>query len=269
MYCKSSLPLLTEIDMVLSWAFYQIPKFFEETSYKGLRGRKGYNRLLKDIAHVDPLWGSDIADAVGEMVLRSDYFGIRTYMYFNDVYLICNPGDLAESLIETYHRELDENSRKYRRTFRYLLSQREMAERRKDNERRRKIVQGWMEEEKMKIKLFKIFKYWKAKKINESDSYSNRVITYAHEWAVAMQRAMREGKEISEVANEMGHFVDYDGITGFMDGCAASFIAHFWKHGEEFRQWFNLHHQIGNEGERANEKKRGILNPAILSVGGD
>jgi hypothetical protein len=255
--------------MIGNWLQYQGRESSDEVSYKGLRARKGYNRLLKDIACVEPLWGSEITDSIKEMVFRSDYFGIRTYMYFNDVYLICNPGDSVESLVETYHRELDENSQKYRRTFRYLLSQREMVERRKDNERRREIVQGWMKEDKMKIKLFKVFKYWKAKKINESDSYSNHVITYAHEWAVGMQRAMQEGKEISEVANEMGRFVDYDGITGFMHGCAASFIAHFWKHGEEFRQWFNLHHQIGDEGERANKEKGAVLNPAILTIGGD
>jgi hypothetical protein len=36
----------------------------------------------------------------------------------------------------------------YKKTFRYLIDQREMEERRKDAEERRKIVEGWMEEER-------------------------------------------------------------------------------------------------------------------------
>ena len=254
------------------WDLYDLlPHRRDDLYYKGCYGREAYKRILKDTAFVDTLWGSDIFDITAELARRAEKYGLRTYTYFNGVYLVCNPGDSKESLVEAYHQALDKRSEEYKKTFRYLISQREMEERQKDAEERRKIVEGWMEEEKMKIRFFKFFKYRKAKKINSSNSYSNRVVTYAHEWAVGMQRALREGKEMSEVAEEISHFVDYDGITGFMYGCAARFIACFWKHGKEFRKWFNLRNQIGDEGEKANKKRNRILNPAILSisVGGD
>jgi hypothetical protein len=254
------------------WERYNsLPECRDLLYYKGCYGRKAYERFLKDISFVDLSWGSDIYETTDEMELRAEKYQVRTYTYFNGVYLVCQPGDSAESMVEEYHQELNRRSEKYKRSFRYLLDQGEMEQRRKDAEQRRKIVEGWMEEEKMEIRFFKFFKYRKAKKVNSSDSYSNRVVAYAHEWAVGMQRAMREGKEMSEVAEEISHFVDYDGITGFMYGCAASFIACFWKHGKKFRKWFNLHNQIGDEGEKANKKPNAILNPAILSisVGGD
>lgn len=254
------------------WELYDLlPHRRDDLYYKGCYGREAYQRALKDTAFVDTLWGSDIFETTAELARRAEKHGLRTYTYFNGVYLVCNPGDSKESLVEAYHQGLNKRSEKYKKTFRYLIDQREMEKRRKDAEERRKTVESWMEEEKMKIRFFKFFKYRKAKKINSSDSYSNRVITYAHEWAVGMQRAMREGKEMSEVAEEISRFVDYDGITGFMYGCAAKFIAFFWRHGKEFRKWFNLRNQIGDEGEKANKERNAILNPAILSVsvGGD
>lgn len=58
----------------------------------------------------------------------------------------------------------------------------------------------------------------------------------------------------------------YDlGLTGFMAGCMAGWIAHFHPRGEEFRRWWNKDNQIGTEGDKANESG-GVLNPALLSV---
>jgi hypothetical protein len=263
---------VADVDMEIFWELYNLfPELRERLQYKGCVGQKAYNRFLRDISFVEPPWGH-ISETVKEMVSRSEKYQVRTYTYFNDIYLVCEPGkDTVETLLDLFDQKSMENAEKYERTFRYKLFEREMEAKRKEAEERRKIVEGWMEEEKMKIRFFKFFKYRKAKKINSSDSYSNRVITYAHEWAVGMQRALREGKEMSEVAEEISHFVDYDGITGYMYGRAASFIAFFWKHGKEFRKWFNLYNQIGDEGEKANKKRNRILNPAILSVslGGD
>lgn len=232
-------------------------------------GLRRYKRFLKRISFVEGRPGDHIKDVLREMTVLSEAFGLRTYTYFNDIYIVVKRGDSLEELYNLFSQKMWERRERYKRSFRYKLQVREMEKQQKDAARRKEIVQGWMEEEKMKVKLFKIFKYWKAKRINKSSSYSNRVITYAHEWAVGMQRAMREGKEISEVANEMGHFVDYDGISGFMHGRAASFIACFWKHGEKFRKWYNCYYQIGDQGERANKEKGAVLNPAILTIGED
>jgi hypothetical protein len=253
------------------WKLYELlPDRRDKLYYKGCYGRKAYNRFLKDVSFVDPHWGWHLSDIAKEMVSRAEKYQVRTYTYFNGIYLVCEPRkDTVESLVDLFDQKSMEEAERYERTFRHKLFEREMKAKRKEAEERWKIVEGWMEEERMKIRFFKFFKYRKAKKINSSDSYSNRVVTYAHEWAVGMQRAMREGKEMSEVAEEISHFVDYDGIIGFMYGCAARFISCFWKHGEEFRQWFNLENQIGDEGEKANEKTNSILNPAVLCIGGD
>lgn len=55
------------------------------------------------------------------------------------------------------------------------------------------------------------------------------------------------------------------GITGFMAGCVANMVSSFHSRGEEFRKKWNLFHQVGTEGERANEKG-GVINPALMSI---
>jgi len=52
-----------------------------------------------------------------------------------------------------------------------------------------------------------------------------------------------------------------------MYGWAVSFLASFWKYGEELRRWHNLDTQLGDEGEQANKEKGATLNPALLSIG--
>ena len=59
--------------------------------------------------------------------------------------------------------------------------------------------------------------------------------------------------------------IDAGGITGFMAGCVASMVSQCHSRGDEFRRKWNLDTQIGDEGERANEKG-GILNPALMNV---
>ena len=57
-------------------------------------------------------------------------------------------------------------------------------------------------------------------------------------------------------------------LTGFQMGAVASMVSQLAPRGEEFRRWWNLHTQIGNEGERANEGD-GVLNPALMTIDAD
>jgi hypothetical protein len=100
-----------------------------------------------------------------------------------------------------------------------------------------------------------------------SDPYGRRCYTFAEDWANAMEREMAKGRTVAECAQETSREADTDGITGFMYGAAVSILSHAWEHGEELRRWHNLDTQIGNEGEKANESG-GVINPALLSVGG-
>lgn len=99
-----------------------------------------------------------------------------------------------------------------------------------------------------------------------SEPYGHRVMTYAEEWANAMEREMAAGAAVADCAERTSREADTDGITGFMYGAAVSVLAAVWAHGEELRRWHNLEAQIGTEGERANESG-GVLNPAILNIG--
>jgi hypothetical protein len=98
-----------------------------------------------------------------------------------------------------------------------------------------------------------------------SEPYGHRVITYAEDWANAMEREMTKGRPLEDVAEATSREADTDGITGFMYGAAVSTLAAVWEHGDALRRWHNLKTQIGTEGERANESG-GTLNPALLNV---
>jgi hypothetical protein len=113
---------------------------------------------------------------------------------------------------------------------------------------------------------------WKAHvAANCADGYSFAVIRFAYAWMCLMQKEIRDGKAVADVADATSHAADRNddplgGLTGFQYGVAVSVIAQVWEHGDELRRWHNLDTQIGDEGERANESG-GVLNPAIMSFG--
>lgn len=116
--------------------------------------------------------------------------------------------------------------------------------------------------ELVKLKDQKVYDDWKAVNV---DAYSNRIFTYAEDWAALMEARMEKGERLEDIAHETERQADTDGITGFMYGAAVAVLSHCWIHGEQLRIWHNLKTQIGNEGEEAN-KKGTVLNPALMSV---
>lgn len=122
----------------------------------------------------------------------------------------------------------------------------------------------------MRIKTGKIDVWAYACAINYSDPYGHCVMEFTDEWATEMEKHLDNGETIEQCAD--GTFKKVDnrpgfGITGFMYGCVVAMLADGWEHGEELRRWHNLKTQIGNEGEKANERGT-VLNPAILCLGG-
>lgn len=107
---------------------------------------------------------------------------------------------------------------------------------------------------------------WNKGRSNNQDGYGKAIYDYAERWADLIEQAIAEGKKLQDVADELSHLADTEGITGFMYGAAVATLSHVWKHGEELRRWHNLKTQIGNEGERANANGQ-VLNPAILNIG--
>jgi hypothetical protein len=117
-----------------------------------------------------------------------------------------------------------------------------------------KIAQGKQE----------VYEDWKSK--NEADPYGAGILRYAHYWASLMEAEIAAGNKLEDIADSTSHTADTEGITGFMYGCAVSFLSHCWEHGEALRRWHNKEVQIGDEGERANETGT-VLNPAIMVIG--
>lgn len=107
-----------------------------------------------------------------------------------------------------------------------------------------------------------VYADWRAK---NSDPYGGACFTYAETWANLMELGLSQGEKISDIAKQLSHDADTEGITGFMYGMAVSILSQCWVHGEELRRWHNIDTQIGNEGEKANENG-GVLNPAILNI---
>ena len=107
---------------------------------------------------------------------------------------------------------------------------------------------------------------WKKSVEANQDAYGSGVIRFAERWANLMEAKMEAGEKLADIASAASHEADTEGITGFMYGCAVGILSGVWEHGEELRRWHNLDTQIGDEGERANEKGT-VLNPALLNIG--
>ena len=126
----------------------------------------------------------------------------------------------------------------------------------------------------MKELLLKDEALWnKCVEVNKDDVYSARCVSFAHDWAIGMQShiaAEMDAEQITKVivlnAEAEATKADYDGITGFMYSAAVSMLSQCWLYGEDLRRWHNKKYQIGEEGDRANEKPGAVLNTAVLIV---
>jgi hypothetical protein len=108
---------------------------------------------------------------------------------------------------------------------------------------------------------------WKANQ--HDDAYGLAIFAFAETWAGLMEPRVEAGEMVQDIAEETEEIaIKGSGLTGFMYSAAAQILAKCWVHGEPFRHWFNLRHQLGDEGERANAKGT-ILNLAMLNMRGD
>lgn len=222
---------------------------------------------LRKLAHITPRVGDNVTNVITEMVDRANIYGIRVTCVFNDAQFTVEPRMTAETAYQLWQAEMDRRGQQWSKSMKAEVSRRESKAREERDVVRGQKVRAMLEHEKVQVPWYKRAAFNKAARMNSSDGYSAAAVNFAIAWAVAMQQAIRKGKKIADVAEELSHEVDYEGITGFMYGWAVSFLAKFWKHGEELRRWHNLDTQLGDEGEQANKKKDAVLNPALLSIG--
>lgn len=106
----------------------------------------------------------------------------------------------------------------------------------------------------MKVKDSKVYEDWKA---NNTDGYGRGIFKYAEKWADLMEEQISNGKLVRDIASDLSHKADTDGITGNMYGVSVSILSQCWIYGEELRKWHNKEYDY--EGE-------GTVNPAILTI---
>ena len=111
----------------------------------------------------------------------------------------------------------------------------------------------------MKVKSGKEDEFNKYMEINSHDDYSRYTSTYAVRWAELMEQRLEQGHTIPEIAQSTSEEADTDGITGFMYGYAVNALSQLWEHGEELRVWHNQKYDYSG---------KGVVNPAILTIGG-
>ena len=103
-------------------------------------------------------------------------------------------------------------------------------------------------------------KGWEKSVEANQDPYGKGTMDYAEGWAKLMQIEIAKGKTVRECADETQKGLGFFGITGFMYGCAVSILSQTWKYGEELRKWHNKQYGV-------DENKKGVVNPAILTIG--
>ena len=113
--------------------------------------------------------------------------------------------------------------------------------------------------ESIELELSDVEGWNKSREVN-SDGYGGAALDYAEGWAKLMQIEIAKGKTVAECYDYSQKGLGFLGITGFQFGCAVSVLSQTWKHGEELRKVHNKKYGVS-------EEKKGIVNPAILSVG--
>lgn len=205
--------------------------------------------------------GENIHHAAIEMVKLAKQTHSAVECVFNDVRLVAIEGTTAGEIESVYHKALRRGRKKYENSPQGRASAKAAEE-----YRARAAVH-----ESKGVLPFKVLAGkegdWATCVQNNSDPYGACTVRYAARWANYMEAAMEKGEKIAQCADRTSHEADKEGITGFMYGCAVSILAACWLHGEALRLWHNLKTQLKDEGTKAN-KSGGVLNPALLSIGG-
>lgn len=109
----------------------------------------------------------------------------------------------------------------------------------------------------MKVKVGKEKDFENFVEINSKDAYSYGVVKFMKRWADLMEKEIKKGAKVADIAKRTADEADTEGITGYMYGCAVSALSNFWEYGEELRVCHNK--QYNHEGD-------GVVNPAIITV---
>ena len=207
----------------------------------------------------EALPGDEIFSTVKEMSRLARENNETVTGEFNDQQLLVRPDDDPDDVVEIYWAECKRRREEYEKSPEGIAASKAQVEYQEEDDAAAaegilpfsiKDKEGWQ----------------KCVEIN-TDPCGSCGVRYAARWANYMEKELSSGAKLVDIADKCSSAADIEGITGFMYGCAVSLLAAVWEYGEELRRWHNLATQIKDEGEKAN-KSGGVLNPAILSIGG-
>jgi len=175
--------------------------------------------------------GRDVLKCVEGLCRLSDVLGKPYSFDFNGVVIEATPESNPKILVRQWNAEMDRRHKAYIESDTYKMKREAEMKRELEKQRRfDELIALSPEEPSLDHELWDP---WIAK---NSDPYGNRCFTYGWDWARLMEGQMGQGVELSkEMAEDMSHLADVDGITGFMFGCAKSILAQCWKHGETLK----------------------------------
>lgn len=178
---------------------------------------------------------------------------------FNEIVLTVwhtsSPGDV----VAEYHRLSDERRAAYLASPEYKELRRQAEER---TRQRRAVFDDFAARAPAKMTLLPGMASAYAAYIEKCDDlYSARCVSYGEDWGRFMEAELAAGKKLVDVWKACSHAADYDGISGFMYGCAAQTLGKFWVHGDELRRLHNKDYGIDEE-----QAKGGTVNPAVLRL---
>lgn len=218
--------------------------------------------------------GSHVSEAVNAIITMANADGEPVSTEFNGVTIVANPGAEAKDLLEFFDAQLKRNAEAYRNSPEgKAAAERDREYERREREKRQRVAALNLQPMTVKADLAQEYAEYVA--MNSKDGYSKGVVDFTERWAALMEIGISQLNDRSDPAlfmyfqknaRGLSSEADTQGITGFMHGCAASALAHFWIYGEPLRRWYNLDTQIGSEGEKANETG-GVLNPALMNLG--
>jgi len=207
----------------------------------------------------EPMVGETIEQVTRRMAKRASESRRVVTTTFNDVSITANPDSDPLLMVNEYFAEVN---RRHQRWEASPEGQRVLAERAEAQRR----AEAAAAEGIKPFTVTNVTKWNTWVKFNK-DPYGAACVRYAARWANLMEARMATGTKLVDIAKEVSHEADLEGITGFMYGAAVSMLATCWVHGEELRIWHNLKTQIGNEGEKANKEQGAVLDPALLVIG--
>lgn len=175
---------------------------------------------------------------------------------FNDITLRANPNSASEDVVKQFHVECNRRHDAYLASPEYRKAQEEMAQ--KESDRARACADILIRAPKTMT--LRDASFWEQMVRANPDSYGAAVLRYAELWARLMEARISEGVALEYCAESLSHLADEEGITGAMYGMAVAVLSKAWIHGEPLRKWHNK--------EYGNPESKGVINPAILTVGG-